>query len=427
MEYHITKLPSGLKVVTVPMENRKSAAVAIWVRVGSRFESKKLSGVSHYLEHMLFKGTKKRSTRRIKEEIEGVGGVLNAFTCEESTCYFAKLLREHLPKALDVLADMVLNAMLLSKEIEKERTVILEEIKMYRDLPAQHVHDLMGELLWPAQPLGAPIAGTEKTVGALTRSEIAGFMKRYYQPSNIVVSVSGAMDHDSFLAHVEDYFPRRAAASAVSRFDEAVSRQAGPRTLFMEKDTEQTHFCISFHSFSRKHPDRYKLAVLNIILGSNMSSRLFEEVREKRGLAYEIKSGTSFYEDAGSLSISAGVETKKTAQAVRVILNELEKLMEKPVSAGELRRAKDYFLAQVTMGLEDTLDHLLWAADRAVYRDDMPDLREIKTQIEAVTARDLQEVAKKIFCSEKLNLTLIGPVAAKVQNQIKKEFQLRAR
>ena len=269
MNYSLTTLPNGLRVLTVPMKERDSAAVAIWVRTGGRFEPKKISGVSHFLEHMLFKGTTRRTTRQIKEEIEGVGGMLNAFTGEESTCYFAKLLAEHFPKALDVLSDMVNHATLDPSEVHKERTVILEEIKMYRDLPSHEVHELMGELLWPSQPLGRPIAGTQETVSALSRAAIGSYKKSFYHPKNILVSVSGPVDPEDVLAQAKDFFPQKSSLSA-SKFSKALSRQTRPRTHFVEKQTEQTHFVIGLHGLSRFHPDRYKLGILNVILGANM-------------------------------------------------------------------------------------------------------------------------------------------------------------
>ena len=426
MDYSLTTLPNGLRVLTVPMRERDSAAVAIWVRAGARDETPKLSGVSHFLEHMLFKGTVKRTTRQIKEEIEGVGGMLNAFTGEESTCYFAKLLAAHSPKALDVLSDMVNHATLDPGELRKERPVILEEIKMYRDLPSHHVHDLIGELLWPDQPLGRPIAGTEKTVSAISRSAMMAYKKRHYHPKNILVSVSGPVDPDEILARATEFFPHKSTFPA-SRFSKALSRQGKPRTLFIEKQTEQTHFVIGMHGLSRFHPNRYQFGILNVILGANMSSRLFEEVREKRGLAYEIKSGLSFYQDTGSFTVSAGVETKKAPTAIAVILKELGKISRKPVTAGELRRAKDYFMSQLYLALEDTLEHLLWAGERVLDQGDLPDKEEIREKIEAVTAGDVQNTARRIFKTDNLNLALIGPVGGKMQTKIKRDFEINGR
>ena len=365
MNYQLTTLENGLRVLTVPMVNRESAAVAIWVKAGGRYEPKKISGISHFLEHMMFKGTPTRNTRQIKEEIEGVGGILNAFTGEEATCYFAKLLKQYYPRALEVLSDIVLHSTVPPAELAKERTVILEEIKMYRDLPSHHVHELMGELLWPDQSLGRTIAGTAETVSRMTRSEIVGYKRDYYHTSNILVSVSGDVVHDEVLERVAAIYGTKPQKKA-SRFTPAKSEQTKPRTHYYEKTTEQTHLVIGLHALPRMHPDRYKLGLLHVMLGANMSSRLFEEVREKRGLAYEIKSGISGYQDAGAFTVSAGVETKKSVRAVEVILRELAKVRESFVKPGELRRAKDYFMSQVSMGVEDTLDHLLWAGEKAL-------------------------------------------------------------
>ncbi len=423
MNYCLTSLSNGLRVLTVPMQERESAAVAIWVRSGGRFESAKISGVSHYLEHMLFKGTKKRNTRQIKEEIEGVGGVLNAFTSEEETCYYAKLLKPHYPKAMDVLSDMVNNATLDLTELNKERTVILEEIKMYRDLPSHYVHDLLGEVMWPGQPLGRPVAGTVESVSGIKRSQMRDYMKRYYHPKNILVSVSGPVEHKEVVAQAEEYFSRTSSQPAAS-FSKAKTHQTRPKTHFVEKNTEQTHLVIGLRCFSRFHPDRYKLGVLNVLMGGNMSSRLFEEVREKRGLAYEVKSGVNYFFDTGAFVVSAGVEAKKAPTAIQVILKELAKLKRKPPSAGELRRAKDYFTSQLFMALEDTLDHLMWVGERVLDRNELPSRDEICKNIEAVTEKDVTEVAQNIFRSSHLNLALIGPIPSKVQKQIAKDFEV---
>ncbi|MFA7255766.1 MAG: pitrilysin family protein [Candidatus Omnitrophota bacterium] len=421
MTYNLTTLENGLRVLTVPMANRESAAVAIWVKAGGRYEPRKISGISHYLEHMMFKGTPTRNTRQIKEEVEGVGGVLNAFTGEEMTCYFAKLLKQYYPRALDVLSDMVLHSTIPADELAKERTVILEEIKMYRDVPSHHVHDLMGELLWPDQPLGRTLAGSPETVSKMTRADLRKYMKDYYHNSNILVSVSGDVDHDEVLARVADIYKTPQPKKA-SVFVPAKSAQVRPRTHYYEKATEQTHLVIGLHALPRMHPDRYKLGLLHVILGANMSSRLFEEVREKRGLAYEIKSGISGYQDAGAFTVSAGVETKKTVRAVAVIMKELAKVRKSFVKPGELRRAKDYFMSQVSLGVEDTLDHLLWAGEKALCSGELPDKVEIRRQIETTTLEDIQRVAQGIFRTGNLNLSLIGPVPEKMQREITKNL-----
>ncbi len=421
MAYQLTTLESGLRVLTVRMPNRESVAVAIGVKAGGRYESKKLSGISHFLEHMMFKGTTTRNTRQIKEEIEGVGGVLNAFTGEELTCYFAKLLKRHYPRALTVLSDMVLHSTVPADELVKERTVILEEIKMYQDVPSHHVHDLMGELLWPDQPLGRSLAGTPETVSRMTRAEILKYKKDYYHGSNMLVAVSGDVEHDDVLKSVASIYKARQPLKP-SVFVPAQSEQMKPRTHYYEKKTEQTHLVIGLHALPRMHPDRYKLGLLHVILGANMSSRLFEEVREKRGLAYEIKSGVSGFQDTGAFTVSAGVETKKAVKAIDVILRELGKVRKSLVKPGELRRAKDYFMSQVSLGVEDTLDHLLWAGERILCSDEVPDRAEICRKIESVTLEELQAVAQGIFRTGNLNLSLIGPVPEKMQRQITQEL-----
>lgn len=397
--------------------------MAVWVKTGGRYESQKLTGVSHFLEHMLFKGTRKRSIRQIKEEIEGVGGVLNAFTGEEATCYFAKILKRYYSKALDVLSDMVMNATVPQEELVKERTVILEEIKMYQDLPSHHVHDLLGELLWPNQPLGRALAGTPETVSRMTRADILGYKKNYYHNSNILVSVSGDIAHEEVLGRLAALYPGKKPQKQ-SRFVVAENLQVKPRTHFFEKKTEQTHLVIGLHALPRLHPDRYKLGLLHVMLGANMSSRLFEEVREKRGLAYEIKSNIAAYQDAGAFTVSAGVETKKTGRAVGVILKELAKVRKTLVRADELRRAKDYFMSQVYMGVEDTLDHLLWAGEKFLCSEELPDKEEIRRQVESVTAEDIRTVSRQVFRTQGLNFALIGPVPSKMQKEITRDLAI---
>ncbi len=420
--YEQTTFDNGLKLVSARLSGRESIGLAIWARVGGRFEQKRLSGISHFVEHMLFKGTKQRSTKQIKEEIEGVGGMLNAFTSEESTCYFVKIPKPQFELAFDVLQDMVNNATLKVEEFNKERTVILEEIKMYLDLPAQYVHEIMSELLWPAQPLGQPIAGTIESVSKLKRNDLYNHVQSYYHPKNLLITVCGEINHHQIKGLTERYFNTH-SKKPISKFKtaEASSRSKHSRFHFLDKKTEQTHFVIGFHGFSRNHPDRYKLAVLNIILGANMSSRLFEEVREQRGLAYEIKSGLNFFNDTGSVVVSAGVEPKKAPLAIRVIMRELGRLKRQPVSKNELRRAKDYFLGQLLLGLEDTLDHALWYGERILYGGEIPNVAEIRRQVEQVTEKDLLDISKKLFSTEKIHLSLIGPIDSKFEAKIKSE------
>lgn len=426
--YDQSTLSNGLRIVTKHIPGRDSISLAIWVRVGGRYEKKPLSGISHFVEHMLFKGTKRRTTKQIKEDVEGVGGMLNAFTGEESTCYFVKIQKSYFRQAFDVLQDMINDAVLKTSEFEKERTVILEEIKMYLDLPSQYVHEVMNELLWPEQPLGRPIAGTLQSVSEMSRNDLWRHVKTYYHPRNMLITACGEINHAEVRELSEAYFSD-GARKAVSRFEEAriLSRSKTGRFHFMDKKTEQTHFVIAFHALSRNHPDRYKLAVLNVILGANMSSRLFEEVREKRGLAYEIKSGVNFYEDTGSLVISAGVEPRKAPLATRIIMKELGRLKRTGVSKSELGRAKDYFLGQLMLSLEDTLDHALWYGERVLYGGEIPNYSEIRREIEAVKPEDIQTLARQFFKTQDLHLALIGPLDAQFEAKVRSECHVPER
>lgn len=420
--YHLSELDNGLRTVTFPTPGLDSVSIGVWVKVGGRFESKRISGVSHFIEHMLFKGTASRSTRQIKEEVEGVGGMLNAFTSEECTCYMAKVLRRDYENSLDVLVDMVKNAKMAHTDVEKERTVIMEEIKMYYDLPMHFVHELLMDLLWPNQSLGNYIAGTPDTVSGITRRDLLEFKKKYYHPKNILVTVFGDVDPKRTQDQIAELFRERDPKPS-SRFRRATSRMSGSRARFEEKKTEQTHFVMGVHCSSRNSADRYQTALLNVILGGNMSSRLFEEVREKRGLAYSVRSHVSLYEDAGALTISAGVDDRKTFQAVSVILRELDRLASKTVPPAELKRAKDYFIGQLMLGLEDTLEHMLWMGERYLFTSDVPDRARIKSQVEAITAADIRALARKLFHKRPLAMSLIGPTKEKVLHAIKKAIQ----
>lgn len=418
-QYQLTKLANGLKVLTVPMQGRQSCGVAVWIRTGARYESNREAGISHFLEHMLFKGTVKRNAQQIKQAVEGVGGVMNAFTGEEMTCYFAKLLKPHMGTAMEVLSDMVLNSTFPQNEVEKERSVILEEIKMYKDLPAHEAHEKMSALLWPKHSLGRPIAGTAESVMGLKREHLAAYLERNYGPANMLISVAGDVKHKDVVKAAQKYFIFHKKVSP-TQFSKAEFLKKGQRVWIKNKKIEQTHLILGFQGFARVHPDRYKLSLLHVLLGANMSSRLFEEVREKRGLAYEIKSGLVSYLDTGAFIVSAGVEAKKAPDCIRVVLNELRRIAKEPPAAEELKRAKDFFMSQICMGVEDTLDHLLWAGDRVISGRNVPDLRKIRRNIGSVTPEQISSVAKHLFQKSKMYFSAVGPVSASLKAQMQK-------
>lgn len=407
--YKKAKLANGLKIIAYPMPERDSLALGIWINVGGRYEPARIKGISHFLEHILFKGSKKYSCRRIKEAIEGIGGYLNGFTSEELTCYLVKVPSRHLSRALDVLSDMVLHPRLPAAEIEKEKKVVLEEIKMHRDLPQSYVHELLDQLLWPDQPLGNPIIGTEQSIKGINRQTLSLFKEEYYSTPNIVISVAGKFDFALFTRLVEKAFSR-AKGTKVSAFLKAKEKQDKPQLKIFPKDTEQTHLALGFHSLSRDHALRHALSMLHIILGANMSSRLFNELREKRALAYEIGTSIKRYNDTGAFIVHAGIDNRKVSETVRLILKELTKSAKDLVTAGEFRRAKEFYLGQLALALEDTMEYMLWIGEYSATLDKVYTLDEITRQVRSVTPEDIRKVARHIFKKERLSLALIGPL-----------------
>jgi len=411
--YDRTVLDNGVKIVAHDMPDRKSAALGVWLNVGSRYEAKRNSGIAHFLEHIIFKGSKKYSCRHIKEAIEGIGGALNGFTSEEFTAYIAKFPARHFEVVFDVLSDMVLNPLLPSEEIEKERTVIIEEIKMYKDLPQSYVHQLLDELLWPKHPLGENITGTIESVSRITRRDLADFKQTHYAPPNIVISLSGNLKEGS-LDTIKDRFN---ALKVRKRNKYLAFKEAGEHTglkVFV-KDTEQTHLALGFHALQRGHPDRHALGLLHVMLGANMSSRLFNEIREKKGLAYEIGTQIKFLRDTGAFVVHAGIDNRKVTQALSVIIKELWRLKEKLVSEDEFRRAKEFYAGQLTLALEDTLDHMLWIGESTIALDKTYTLDNIIGQLNKVKRQDIMRLARQIFTRRKMNLALIGPLKNREQ------------
>lgn len=415
--FKVTQLKNGLRVVTIPMKGMHSVSVGMWVCAGGRYESKQLSGISHFIEHLVFKGTKNRNVRAIKEAIEGRGGMLNAFTSEEMTCYFVKILRKHFDVALDLVCDLVKNPLFKQVDIEMERTVILEEIKMYMDLPSHHVHDIMNELLWQGHPLGRSVLGTFETISKMTRNDILAYKKKYYHPKNFVLVASGDIEHEATVKAAADYF-RTSVAQPKAHCVKVTTQQKKSQMKVQQKKTEQTHFVVGYRTCSRQDPRRYTLGMMNIILGANMSSRLFNEVREKRGLAYEIRSSLSLYEDTGACLISAGVENGKAYAALQVINRECQKIMNKNVSKGELKRAKDYYLGQLLLLFESTMENMLWFGEKVLNTNSVPSIEKITTMVEKITPDDIRKMACEVFQNKSANFAAIGPIEDAEQAKI---------
>lgn len=410
--YKITILDNQLRIITCEMPHMESVAMGIWVGVGSRYETFEKSGISHFIEHLLFKGTAKRTGKEISQEIEGRGGILNAFTGEEYTCYYFKVSGKHFAHAFEILCDMYVNPAFSEEEIQKEREVILEEIRMYLDQPAQHVQELFSELLWPKHPLGKLIIGTPESLAAIQRPDICEHKNRYYIPQKTVIAVAGKITHEEVVEATKQHI-QTAPSNEIPSFQAVAEDQKKPEATFYEKETEQFHVCLGVRSYPREHQDRYALRLLSTLLGENMSSRLFQEVREKHGLAYDIHSSTSRFYDTGSFTVSAGVEKKKLKKALAVILSELGKFKKDSVSDEELIRAKEYCVGQLVLGLEKTMNNMLWVGENLLCSDKVMTMQEMIDKIQEVDVAQIRKVAQDIFVNSKLNLALIGPVKNK--------------
>ena len=405
-------LDNGLRLVTCEMPQMQSVALGIWVNVGGRFETEEDNGIAHFLEHLVFKGSKKYSCRRIKESIEGIGGTLNGFTGEEFCCYLAKLPHPYINLALDILSDMVLNPSLPESDIERERNVIIEEIKMHQDLPQSYVHQLLDGLLWSGEPLGMSILGTVESVNRLDRKALSFFKKRYYTSPNIVIAACGNLDHAKILHKIKKLF-RISGHKKKNQFKKINSFKNRPKLKIYTKDTEQTHLALGFHGLKRNHPQRFALGLLHVILGANMSSRLFHEVREKKGLAYEIGTQVKHFTDTGSFIVNAGIDNKNVTSSLKLILKELDNLKDDLVSQYEFKRAKEFYIGQLSIALEDTLDHMFWIGESLLTLDRTFTLDYIINEVSKIKSEDLKSLARDIFKKENRYLAIIGPLEDK--------------
>ncbi len=407
--YESLTLDNGTRSVGLNIPDRDSLSIGIWINAGGRYEPKTRCGISHFLEHLLFKGTNKRSGEKIKEAIEGRGGSINGFTTEEFTCYLVKVLHRDMDIALDILSDMVLNPRLALDDIEKERAVIIEEIKMYKDLPMHYVHELLVQLLWPDQPLGKFLAGTIETVSAIRRKDLRDYKNRFYNPNNIVITASGKMEYGSFFGCCEKYF-KGIPRGLRSAFKKAVENQRRPKLKILFKETEQTHLSMGTHALRRADADRHALNFLHIILGGNMSSRLFRELRERRGLVYEIGTQVKKFQDTGAFVVSAGLDNKKIVNSIELILKEFKRIKVKTVNGDEFARTKEFYRGQLLLALEDTSDHMLWMGEHMITENKIPTPQDILDEIEKVTPEDITRVANRVLKELHLNLALIGPI-----------------
>jgi len=389
------------------MPHARSVSMGVWVNVGARDERQEESGLSHFIEHMIFKGTKKRSALEIAKEFDAIGGQCNAFTSKENTCYHGKVMDTHLDTMVDLLSDIFLNSVFDAREVERERQVILQEIKMLEDQPDEHVHVLLAQATWQGHPLGRSILGSPETVAGFDSAIITEYFRRAYQPQRIVISAAGNIEHKAFaelatrafeVVRNEDNFPKRTPPTT----DRVVA--AFPKNL------EQVHICLGTKGVPATDPRRYPCSVLNVILGGNMSSRLFQEIRERRGLAYAVYSFLSLYSDTGVSGVYVAVDKANTEEVLELIMMEMKQIKEKPVDDAELRNAKEYLKGGIYLGAESTENQMTRLAHNEIHFGRQVPLHEVEDSIEKVTAEDILELAEDMFQNESLSLTLLGPV-----------------
>ena len=408
MEHHRIVLDNGLRVVSTFLPHTMSASVSIFVGAGSRYEEERLAGVSHFVEHMLFKGTTKRPTpKEISEAIEGIGGVLNAATDKEITVYWAKVPVQHFDLAMDVLSDNLLNSRFDPADVEREREVIMEELNMVYDSPSDLVNLMIDEVVWPEQPLGRDTGGTRDSVAGLSRDDLLGFMDRHYGPTNAVVAVAGRVTPEEVLRTTEKYLGGWQSRPDQHWFPAQVPDD-GARVALKSKRTEQANLCLAVEGLPAEHPDRFAEDILNTVLGEGMSSRLFVELREKLGLAYDIHSYVNHYQDTGSMVVFAGVDTRKSAETISAVLQELGRLRD-GIPEDELARAKESMKGRLMLRMEDTRAVSSWTGAQELLRKNILTVEEVISLVEAVDQEDVQRVAKQMFTTEKLRLAIVGP------------------
>jgi len=399
-------LPNGLVLLTERMEHVHSISVGIWLRSGSRREPAELNGISHFIEHMLFKGTERRSAEDIAREVDSVGGMLDAFTSKEMVSFNTRVLDEHLPKAFDIIADMVLEPKFAAEEIEREKSVILEEIRMTRDNPEDLVHELLTQNFWEQHSLGKPILGTPETVTEFTREKLQTWFRSCYAPNNMVITAAGNLTHAHLVELVTERFtPLKPSPNGAA---DAKPQPAPHITLRTKRELEQTHVCIGLPSLPMADRRRFAVSILNIVLGGGMSSRLFQNIRERQGLAYSIFSELNAYRDAGLLSVYAGASLENMEKLIRSVLDEFRRLKDEPLPAEELRRAKDHLKGATLLALEGTGARMNNLARYHIYFDRHFTAADLIALLESVTAEDVQQVAREFFQPGRLAASVVG-------------------
>lgn len=415
--YKKTSLTNGLRIVTFPVENTRAITLLVLVGAGSKYERKEINGISHLIEHMAFRGTKKRPrVLDIAKELDGVGGLYNAFTSKELMGFWVKVDSKHLNLSCDVLSDMIFNSLFKEKEIEKEKKAVIEEVNMYLDMPQIFIMNLWEKLLYGDQPAGWTTLGEKETIKKISRKNILDYFKSQFGAKNVVIVLAGNFKEKEALEKLEKYFGKFKKIKTLFK-KPVIERQKSPQVLLQQKETDQTHLALGVRAFNLFSPKRYPLALISNILGGIMSSRLFLEIREKRGMAYYI--GTMFenYTDSGYLVTHAGIDNQRVKEAIRIILNEYKKLRERKVPKNELQKAKDNIKGHLYLGLETSDAWAVYLGTQEILKRKIASPEEESEKIDRVSQDDILKVAREIFQSKKLNLALIG------QFKDKNEFQ----
>jgi predicted Zn-dependent peptidase len=408
-----TTLKNGLRIITVPQKESQAVTILVLVGTGSKYEKKEINGISHFLEHMFFKGTKKRPSKlKVAETLDKVGGMYNAFTSQEYTGYFAKVEASYFELALDWISDIYLNSLLPKKEIERERGVIIEEINMKYDDPMIYVNYLWLQLLYGDQPAGWDVKGTKETVKKIDRKKLLDYLKSQYKAENTVICVAGKIKEEEVLKKVKKYFAKIRVGRPLSK-PKVIEEQKKPSLLLQFKETDQTHLCLGVRAFNLFHPQKYAQEVLAAILGGMMSSRLFLKIRDELGLAYYINTSAEADTDCGFLVTHAGINNQKVNLGICEILKEYKKISQKKVSKEELKKAKDYLKGHLALILETSDAKASFYGMQELLKKEILTEKQIFERIDKVTQEDILKVAKEIFLSEKLNLALIGPFKEK--------------
>lgn len=405
--YRKDTLTNGIRVVSETLPKSRSISIGVWVKVGSRHEPPELGGISHFIEHMFFKGTQKRTAKDIAIEMDALGGELNAFTSQETTTYYAKVLDEHLPAAIDILSDILLASRFDPAEMEKERKVILEEIKGVEDTPDDYIHELFTNTVWPDNPLGRPILGTKETIKAMGHKDILAYIESNYSPKEIVISVAGNFEHARLIELLNASFgtlsrPGSSKQEATPMFTHAVNVR--------KKQLEQVQVCLGCKGLHYTHEDRYVITALNTVLGSGMSSRLFQEVREQNALVYTIYSYMTSYRDTGLLTIYAGTDPSNALEAIRLVVKEMKKIKEEGITPAEEARIRTQIKGSLVLSLESSNSHMSRIARQEIYFGKYISIDDIIKGVEKVTAEQVQRMARQLFTPENISLSILGPL-----------------